>query len=93
MDRQAQEAREVVKDEKGEMRLQRLVIDARSPFLGKNIQESGIRQEYHCMVVGLEQEGSASLVAPDTLTPFAVGDVLWVVGEEENLKQFIKPNV
>jgi CPA2 family monovalent cation:H+ antiporter-2 len=93
MDRQAQEAREAVKDEKGEMRLQRLVIDARSPFLGKNIQESGIRQEYHCMVVGLEQEGSASLVAPDTLTPFAVGDVLWVVGEEENLKQFIKPNV
>ncbi len=85
MEQQTQRARESGTDNGSEMKLQRLVIGRQSIFRGKSIQESGLRQRYHVMVVGLEQEGSNSLVAPDPQTPLAPGDVLWIVGEEENL--------
>ncbi len=85
MERQAQRVREGGTDSGGEMKLQRLVIGRQSIFRGKSIQESGLRQRYHVMVVGLEQENSSSLVAPDPQTPLAAGDVLWIVGEEQNL--------
>ena len=85
MERQAKRAKEAPADGDREMKLQRLVIGRRSIFRGKSIQESGLRQRFHVMVVGLEQEGSNALVAPDPDTPLAPDDVLWVVGEEQHL--------
>jgi CPA2 family monovalent cation:H+ antiporter-2 len=75
--------------EKREMKLRRMVVTGNCPFLGKTLQESGIRHQYNCMVVGLE-EGmeNLSIVKPSYL--FEKGDILWVVGEEQNLKQLIK---
>ena len=46
--------------EKREMKLRRMVVTGSSPFLGKTLQESGIRHRYNCMVVGLE-EGKENL--------------------------------
>ncbi|MBO4802856.1 MAG: cation:proton antiporter [Bacteroidaceae bacterium] len=68
-----------------EMMLRRMVIDFGSRFVGKNIQESGIRHDFHCLVVGLEEDGSESLVSPNPQTPFRVGDIIWVVGAEADL--------
>ena len=42
--------------EKHEMKLERIVIDGQSKFLGKSLMESGIRDEYSCMVLGLESD-------------------------------------
>ena len=70
--------------EKHEMKLERVVIDGQSKFLGKSLMESGIRSEYSCMVVGLESnEDSLTKVAPTYR--FAKGDILWVVGEVRDL--------
>ena len=70
--------------EKHEMKLERVVIDGQSKFLGKSLMESGIRSEYSCMVVGLESnEDSLTKVAPTYC--FAKGDILWVVGEVRDL--------
>ncbi len=66
-----------------EMQLKRLAIGPY--FIGKTIQQSGIRQDYHCLVVGLEQQGSNALVSPNPQTPFQAGDIIWVVGEKEHL--------
>ncbi|MBQ7494328.1 MAG: cation:proton antiporter [Bacteroidaceae bacterium] len=74
-----------VSDNREEMMLRRIIIEFGSRFVGKNMQESGIRQEFRCLVVGLEEEGSENLVAPNPQTPFRVGDVIWVVGAEDNL--------
>ena len=68
-----------------EMQLQRLVIVDGSRFVGQNIQQSGIRQDFRCLIAGLEQDDSESLVAPNPQTAFQAGDVLWVVGEEADL--------
>jgi len=70
--------------EQHEMKLSQLVITAKSPFVGKTLIDSGIRSVYSCMVVGLE-EGKESLTPVSPTRKFQVGDVLWVVGEQESI--------
>ena len=74
--------------EKREMKLRQLIIGTESPFVGKTLQESGIRSTYNCMVVGLE-EGMENLSAFPTSRRFQEGDIIWVVGEEESLKALL----
>jgi len=70
--------------EKREMRLRQIVLRGNSPFIGKTIGESGIRDTYNCMVVGLE-EGEENLSPVNPARPFEKGDILWLVGEVESL--------
>ena len=74
--------------EKREMSLKQFVIDTHSPFLGKNIRESGIRDEYKCLVVGVEK-GDSNLMTPDINIPFAEGDMVWVVGERADVYRLL----
>ena len=71
--------------ENREMKLHQLIIGPNSPFVGKTMQESGIRSIYSCMVVGLE-EGKENLSPVAPTRRFQEGDIIWVVGEEESLK-------
>ena len=71
--------------ENREMKLHQLIIGPNSPFVGKTMQESGIRSIYNCMVVGLE-EGKENLSPVAPTRRFQEGDIIWVVGEEESLK-------
>ncbi|MGL4851569.1 MAG: cation:proton antiporter [Phocaeicola sp.] len=75
--------------EKSEMHLRQLVVTEKTPFYGKNLPESGIREVYNCIVVGVERQ-DGNLVTPDTVTPFAVGDIVWVVGEMDDLYKILK---
>ena len=69
-----------------EMLLRQMVIQRGSPFIGHSIEESGIRKEYHCMVVGVELAGESILHAPNMNIVFLEGDVVWVVGENNHLQ-------
>ena len=71
--------------EKREMRLRQLIISANSPFIGKTLEQSGIRSRYSCMVVGLE-EGEENLSSISPQRAFRKGDIIWLVGEEEDLQ-------
>ena len=71
--------------EKREMRLRQLIISGSSEFLGKSLIDSGIRSKYGCMVVGLE-EGHENLTHVSPNYVFQKGDIIWLVGEEENLE-------
>ena len=75
--------------EKRLMKLRQLVISGGSPFVGKTLIESGIRDHYSCMVIGLE-EGKQNLSAFPPNRKFKEGDIIWVVGEEESLDTLIK---
>lgn len=75
--------------EKSEMTLKQFVVDADSIFLGKTIRESGIRDKYHCMIAGVERVGGA-LMTPDVNATLEEGDIVWVVGENENLRQLVE---
>lgn len=71
-----------------DMVMRKLYIDAGSPFLGKSIKNSDIRDRYHCMVVGWES-AEGVLERPDPDRTFEEGDLLWIVGEQESLKQLL----
>ncbi len=72
--------------EKREMKLRQMAISGKSLLVGCTLKESGIRDKYNCMVVGVE-EGQENLTLIDPARRFKKGDVLWIVGEEESLKQ------
>ena len=72
-----------------EMKLRQLIIGSDSPFIGKTLIESGIRDLYSCMVVGLE-EGKESLSPYRPNRRFQEGDIIWVVGEQEALDALLK---
>ena len=74
--------------EKSEMTLKQFMIDSDSAFLGKTLRESGIRDKYHCLIAGVER-GEEMLMTPDVNAPFEEGDVLWVVGEKEDVYQLV----
>lgn len=71
-----------------EVCLKQFIVDDNSFFVGKTIRESGIRDKYKCVVVGIER-GSASLRNPEADTLFVAGDLVWVVGEEEHVYELI----
>lgn len=77
--------------EKSEMTLKQLLIDTDSAFLGRTLRESGIRDKYHCLIAGVERGGEA-LMTPDVNVPFEEGDVVWVVGENEDVYRLIGQN-
>ena len=78
--------------EKRIMKLHQLIIDHNSPFLGKTLIESGIRDLYSCMVIGLE-EGKQNLSAYPPNRKFEEGDIIWLVGEQESLNALSEVNV
>ena len=79
---------EVTDIEKHEMKLRSFTISKTSPFIGKTLKDSGIRDEYNCMVVGVD-EGQKNLTLITPSRCLQAGDVLWVVGEEKDLERIL----
>ena len=79
---------EVTDIEKHEMKLRSFTISNTSPFIGKSLKDSGIRDEYNCMVVGVD-EGQKNLTLITPSRCLQAGDILWVVGEERNLERIL----
>lgn len=70
--------------EKHEMKLRCFTVSKTSPFIGKTLKDSGIRDKYNCMVVGVD-EGQKNLTLITPSRCLQAGDVLWVVGEQGDL--------
>ena len=74
--------------EKHEMKLRSFTITKTSPFIGKTLKDSGIRDQYNCMVVGVD-EGQKRLTLITPSRCLKAGDVLWVVGEHSDIERII----
>lgn len=70
--------------EKREMQLEQYVVGHDSPLLDKTLAESGLRERFNCMAVGVE-ENEESLTIIDPARRFRLGDILWIVGEKSAL--------
>ena len=77
--------------EKREMKLRQVVIREGGAFAGKTMKESGIRDKFNCMVVGIE-EGKENLSRVDPSRILQAGDIVWIVGEEEYIMRFNAEN-
>ena len=78
--------------EKREMKLRQLIIGEGSPFIGQTLEESGLRSKYGCMVVGLE-EGKENLSPFKPSRRFEEGDIIWIVGEEDDLSRLLQTDI
>ena len=72
--------------EQREMRLHRIVVSSGSPLIGKTVRDAAIRQRFGCMVVGVE-EGQKNLTMINPARRFKDGDIIWIVGEEQNVER------
>jgi CPA2 family monovalent cation:H+ antiporter-2 len=67
-----------------ELVLKQFVLASNSMLVNHTIKDSNIRDFSVCLVVGIERNG-VSIMNPTPDTIFNVHDILWVVGEEEQL--------
>lgn len=61
--------------------LRRIIIDEHSPLCNRTLSESGLRDRYHCMLVGFEA-ADGTLDFPTANHSILHHDTIWVVGEE-----------
>ncbi|MEJ8804494.1 cation:proton antiporter [Pontibacter sp. H249] len=80
------DAAALAEEQREEVDLQKIIITPDSPLLHKTIRESGIREKLKGLVVGVEREGTR-ILNPDIETPFAEGDIVWIVGSPWRLSQ------
>lgn len=66
--------------------LRRMKIQGASPLSGSTIRDSGIRERFDCIVVGLERHGE-KIRSPKSDLLLSVDDVLWVVGENRMVQK------
>lgn len=73
-----------VNESEGMMRIKRMEVSAASPLQGMPVKKSGIRDQYRCMVIGVEREnGLLSVVGADYI--INPGDVIWFAGEHADI--------
>lgn len=56
-----------------------------SSWIGKSTAELGLRNKYHCLLVGIER-GIDSFLQPDGTIKIEANDILWVAGEQPSIK-------
>ncbi|MGM9760622.1 MAG: cation:proton antiporter [Parabacteroides sp.] len=74
-----------------EVTMEQIRISAESLLRGRSIAQSGIRDHYNCLVIGIER-GETSLKNPPPTTLFEEGDIVWIVGERNKLFQLSEEN-
>jgi CPA2 family monovalent cation:H+ antiporter-2 len=62
------------------------------PFVGKPIKKSGITARMNCMILGLERGGYAYKM-PDANMLIEEGDVLWIIGNLNDLSRIASHSV
>ncbi|HOO91352.1 MAG TPA: potassium channel protein [Syntrophales bacterium] len=72
------------------LRMEELIIPQKSPVVGKNLEESGLRKEYGLIVVAVEKRSGRMVFNPMASYEIEPGDKLIALGEEENLVRFSK---
>jgi CPA2 family monovalent cation:H+ antiporter-2 len=71
--------------------LERIEVKNEYNIRGKSIRKSDIREKTHGMIVGLERNGER-ILNPDSDMIIENEDVLWVAGERDLIKDYVKQN-
>ncbi len=72
-------------EEESEYTLEQYLVTDTSQFAAKTIRESGLRENTHGLVVGIEREGRR-ILNPDSSETLRSGDILWIVGDRERIQ-------
>lgn len=69
------------------MELRRIPVTPSSPFINIALRDSRLREDYHCMLAGIEIPGETQLHAPSPDYVFLPGDILWLVAEPDHFSE------
>lgn len=75
--------------DKKDLTLQKVVINSKSSLFNKSIRESGLREKAKALVVGIERNTNR-ILNPDSTTLFESGDVVWIVGNQKLIQEFLR---
>ncbi len=68
--------------------LESIIITETSPLLGRSIKETRMGREFKCVLVGIERNNKP-MMSPEHSTIIELDDLIWVVGERENINQLV----
>ncbi len=68
-----------------ELKLHKFVISNDSKLVGVSLGNSRIREQFHCTVIGFE-DNEGNLISTTPVRNIKANDTMWVVGEYENLE-------
>jgi CPA2 family monovalent cation:H+ antiporter-2 len=71
------------------VKIGQIQVNEGSSLVCKTIRNSGIQTHYDCLVVGIER-GEYSLQEPTLDFELMVNDVIWLVGEYDNILKLSK---
>lgn len=74
---------------KEDIRMKRFRITPQSPLVGKRIHDSGLRDQAHAMVAGIER-GGVRIMNPEGRMELQANDVVWLVGNGETIRLFME---
>lgn len=72
-----------------EIALKKILIDSTCEYQGKDIRNSGIREDLNSQVVGIERE-DGRILNPESSEIIRENDILWMVGNRKILREFIE---
>lgn len=62
-----------------------VIVNPESDWVGKSTADLGLRNNYHCLLVGIER-GSDAFLQPDGTIKIEANDILWIACEQNTLK-------
>ncbi|MCL1934403.1 MAG: cation:proton antiporter [Candidatus Azobacteroides sp.] len=72
-----------------EVQMKQIQIKEGSHLIGKTIRTSGIQEKNACLLIGIERNNT-SMQNPDLDLVLEKGDILWLIGEKNNILQVDK---
>lgn len=73
-----------------ELQLEELVVPAKSPFVGRSLGSTGIRDELNVIIVASKKPGAAMTFNPSDEAEVVAGATLLMLGSRENLERVEK---
>ncbi len=74
---------------KEDLRMKRFRITPQSPLVGLRIHDSGLRDQAHAMVAGIER-GDTRIMNPEGRLELQANDVVWLVGNGTTIRAFME---
>ncbi len=69
--------------------IQNIVINENSKLIGISLRSSGISEKANGLIIGIERNNK-KILNPVSSTVFEKGDIIWVVGEREKIKELTR---
>ena len=80
------------KEEKSKFLYTTITVNATSPLLNKTIKASDLRDNWNCLVIGLER-GNYTIVNPNISLVFEKNDLLWVLGKQKMINKLVREEI